>query len=75
MIQIIALLLFLAIHSPLYSQNPKAVIRTELGDITVEVFIQQAPISAGNFLNYVDDRLYADAVFYRVVTLENQPNE
>lgn len=73
MIQIMTLLLFLAIRSPLYSQNPKAVIQTELGDITVEVFIHRAPISAGNFLNYVDDRLYADAVFYRVVTLENQP--
>jgi peptidyl-prolyl cis-trans isomerase A (cyclophilin A) len=56
-----------------FAQNPKVVIRTEMGDITVELFVQQAPISAGNFLTYVDDSLYVNSVFYRVVTLQNQP--
>lgn len=33
--------------------NPRVLIETSKGNITVEVFPAQAPQSAGNFLNYV----------------------
>lgn len=68
------LFLLLLCSGILFSQNPVAVIRTELGDIRVEIFVKQAPISAENFLTYVDEGLYANSVFYRVVTMKNQPN-
>lgn len=73
MSKIFALILFAGVSGLIFSQNPKVVIKTELGDIRVELFVQQAPISAGNFLTYVDDSLYVNSVFYRVVTLQNQP--
>ncbi|MBX7150962.1 peptidylprolyl isomerase [bacterium] len=68
------LLLLLFGIGALFSQNPTVVIHTELGDIRVEVFVKQAPISAENFLMYVDEELYVNSVFYRVVTMKNQPN-
>jgi peptidyl-prolyl cis-trans isomerase A (cyclophilin A) len=51
---------------------PRVGISTTLGDIVVEVYPDEAPISAGNFLRYVDEARLDSAVFYRVVTLENQ---
>lgn len=68
------MILILWVNEFVCSQNPQVVFKTELGDIKVEVFVQQAPISAGNFLTYVNDSLYINSVFYRVVTLQNQPN-
>jgi len=55
-------------------KNPEVVIMTELGDITVEIYEKQAPITASNFLKYVDNNLYEGGSFYRVVTMDNQPN-
>jgi peptidyl-prolyl cis-trans isomerase A (cyclophilin A) len=54
--------------------NPKVIIKTELGDITVEIFTEKAPITAPNFLRYVDEKLFSGASFYRTVTMDNQPN-
>ena len=51
------------------------VIETELGDIVVEVDPARAPVTAGNFLRYVDAGLYDGGRFYRTVTTENQPND
>ncbi len=54
--------------------NPRIMIRTDVGDIKVEVFAAQAPITAANFLRYVDAGLFKGASFYRVVRPDNQPN-
>jgi len=40
---------------------------TSLGSIVVEVDLKRAPISAGEFLRYVDAGLYDGGAFYRVV--------
>jgi len=47
--------------------NPVAVISTSLGDITVELFKDKAPVSVENFLGYVSDRFYEGTIFHRVV--------
>lgn len=47
--------------------NPVAVISTSMGDITVELFPQQAPASVENFLRYVADGFYDGTVFHRVI--------
>lgn len=49
----------------------KAELDTELGTILVEVFPGKAPLSACDFLSYVDKKLYDGAAFYRVVRLDN----
>jgi peptidyl-prolyl cis-trans isomerase A (cyclophilin A) len=51
--------------TPAASTNPKVVISTPQGDITVELFVDKAPITAKNFLKYVDRKLYDGATFYR----------
>jgi peptidyl-prolyl cis-trans isomerase A (cyclophilin A) len=56
-------------------QNPRVLIETEQGDIRIEVFAQTAPLTAANFLRYVDEGRFAGAFFYRVVTMANQPED
>ncbi len=50
------------------------IIKTSLGDITVELYPKKAPITVANFLKYVDANLYDNTTFFRSVTLNNQPN-
>ena len=64
---------FLLAVAGLAQTNPAVVIQTELGDITLELYPEQAPVTVSNFLNYVDARRYGGATFYRVVTMDNQP--
>jgi peptidyl-prolyl cis-trans isomerase A (cyclophilin A) len=45
--------------------NPRVVITTAVGAITVELYADKAPITAANFLKYVDRKLYDGATFYR----------
>ena len=54
--------------------NPSVEILTDQGRIAVEIFEQDAPVTAGNFLRYVDEGRFEGATFYRVVTMQNQPN-
>lgn len=58
------------------NSNPKVKISTTLGDIVVEIYSDKAPITATNFLAYVDSNRYSNlACFYRVVRLDNQPDK
>jgi peptidyl-prolyl cis-trans isomerase A (cyclophilin A) len=50
-------------------------IETPLGQITIEIDAQAAPITAANFLKYVDAGSYDGGVFHRTVTMANQPND
>lgn len=43
------------------------VITTTLGDITVELDTEKAPISVENFLAYVDEGFYDETIFHRVI--------
>ena len=40
---------------------------TTHGHITIELFDKEAPLSAANFLKYVDDGFYDGAIFHRIV--------
>lgn len=51
--------------------RPVVTMVTDLGRITLEIYEREAPLSAGSFLKFVDDDLYQDAGFYRVVSPEN----
>ena len=56
-----------------HSDKPKVIIETDLGDITIEVDLEKAPITATNFMRYVDEGRFEIASFYRVVRMDNQP--
>ena len=47
--------------------NPVVVMETSMGNITIELFQDQAPISVENFLTYVNDGYYSGTVFHRVI--------
>ena len=47
--------------------NPQVLIKTSLGDITVELDEAKAPDTVKNFLGYVDDGHYKDTQFHRVI--------
>jgi len=55
--------------------NSKIKIKTEFGNIIVELYPQYAPLTVANFLRYVNENHYTDAIFYRVVHMNNQPND
>lgn len=50
------------------------VIETNLGTIEVEVDQANAPVTAANFLKYVDAGHYDGGRFHRTVRLDNQPD-
>jgi cyclophilin family peptidyl-prolyl cis-trans isomerase len=48
--------------------NPVVVISTSLGDVTVELFKDKAPVSVENFLAYATEGFYSGTIFHRVVS-------
>ncbi len=49
------------------------VLTTELGDITIALETERAPITARNFLRYVDEKRFDGTVFYRAMRLDREP--
>jgi peptidyl-prolyl cis-trans isomerase B (cyclophilin B) len=47
--------------------NPQVTLHTNKGDIRIELLAQQAPVSAQNFLQYVNDGFYNGTIFHRVI--------
>jgi len=54
---------------------PRVLIKTEMGDIEAEVDTIHAPITAENFLRYVDLGFYRFGRFHRTVRADNQPTD
>jgi len=48
-------------------EGPVVAFRTTLGDIRIELFPDDAPETAENFLRYVEDGFYDGTIFHRVV--------
>jgi peptidyl-prolyl cis-trans isomerase A (cyclophilin A) len=61
-----------------YTQNKNdrvsVIIQTDLGDIEVEIYAVQAPITSANFLEFVSKGYYDGGRFHRSVKMDNQPN-
>ncbi len=45
----------------------KVVFETNLGNLTIELYGEEAPITVKNFLNYVDSKFYEGTIFHRVI--------
>lgn len=52
---------------------PRVLLRTERGDIELEIDTGRAPITSSNFLRYVDGRFFDGGRFFRTVRADNQP--
>ncbi len=70
-------LILLVITTTLLTAQKKetCIIKTTLGNITVELYPAKAPLTVANFLKYVDAHLYDNSSFFRTVTLYNQPTD
>src|SRR5690606_34074411 len=49
------------------STNPKVLLQTNKGDITLELDAEKAPNTTQNFLNYVNSGFYNGTIFHRVI--------
>jgi peptidyl-prolyl cis-trans isomerase A (cyclophilin A)/peptidyl-prolyl cis-trans isomerase B (cyclophilin B) len=47
--------------------TPKVLIKTSMGEITVELYADKAPKSVENFLSYAKSNFYEGTVFHRVI--------
>jgi peptidyl-prolyl cis-trans isomerase A (cyclophilin A) len=56
------------------AQNVKVEIETEIGLILAELYSEKAPITCANFIKYIENNKFEGANFYRVVRMDNQPN-
>ena len=49
------------------AKNPVVVIETSMGTIKAELWADKAPLTAANFLGYVDKKFYDGLIFHRVI--------
>lgn len=49
------------------SKNPEVVLETTLGNIKIELFQKEAPLSVKNFLEYAKSGFYSGTSFHRVI--------
>lgn len=47
--------------------NPKVLLKTSMGDITLELYPAKAPVTVKNILDYVNAKFYDGLVFHRVI--------
>ena len=59
-------------HGVIASDVVIVAIETSIGTIDVEVDATRAPITAANFLRYVDAKMYDGGRFHRAVRMDNQ---
>ena len=65
-----------AVAVPAASGDPVlVVVETEMGAFELEVDLDRAPVTAANFLRYVDGGFYDGGRFFRTVHADNQPND
>jgi peptidyl-prolyl cis-trans isomerase A (cyclophilin A) len=83
MLKRFAAALSLALAAPAAAQDAPAaprtdmvVLETALGNITLAIESERAPVTAANFLRYVDEHRFDGTVFYRAMRLTwgDQPN-
>ncbi len=68
----IFLTITILVSALIHAQPTKCLIKTSLGNITIELYPKEAPITVNNFLHYVDNRLYDSSSFFRVCNLLNE---
>ncbi len=54
-------------------ETTDVVLETAFGDITIALETERAPITAANFLRYVEEGRFDGAVFYRAMSLDREP--
>ena len=70
LISIIAVLIFSASTAQAQQDagNPEVTIHTNHGDIRIELYTKEAPVSVANFLQYANDGYYDGTIFHRIIS-------
>jgi len=63
----VGFLFLFATFSNAAASNPKVLMKTTKGDISIELYPDKAPISVENFLSYVNAKFYDGTIFHRVI--------
>lgn len=66
-LQMFAALALLCISVHAHAEAQRVLMKTSLGDITLELYGDKAPQTVENFLVYVDDGFYDGTIFHRVI--------
>ena len=53
----------------------RVVVETDMGAFELDIDVERAPVTATNFLRYVDGGHYDGGTFFRTVHAENQPDD
>lgn len=64
---LVSTLISLGLISATYAENVKVLMKTNLGNIELELYGDQAPLTVQNFLRYVDEKFYDETIFHRVI--------
>jgi len=64
---LVLLVLVAAVAAPAVAANPRVTIETTKGTIVIELEQAKAPITVGNFLEYVKSGFYDGTIFHRVI--------
>ena len=54
-----------------FGDNPVVVLQTSLGDIGIELYENEAPVTCDNFLHYVTSGFYNEIIFHRLTKTIN----
>lgn len=65
--KVLLLLMILGFSTKAFAANPQVILQTNYGDIIVELFPDDAPVTVSNFLGYVDSGFYDGVIFHRVI--------
>ncbi len=66
-ISILGVLMAFATTIQANKTNPKVIMKTNMGDITIELYPDKAPITVKNFFSYVDEKFFDGTIFHRVM--------
>jgi cyclophilin family peptidyl-prolyl cis-trans isomerase len=60
-------LLVVCVSGSVGAANPKVIVTTSAGEFEAELFLEQAPVTVANFLDYVDAEFFDGLIFHRVI--------
>ncbi len=67
-ISFVFLILVIVASNMIVSKHTKVLLETSKGDIVLELYTGEMPITAGNFVNLVKDGFYDGVIFHRVIS-------
>jgi cyclophilin family peptidyl-prolyl cis-trans isomerase len=66
-LSLFSLVLAFAFFADAGQANPKVLMKTTKGNMTLELYQDKAPVTVKNFLSYVDEKFYDNTIFHRVI--------